>query len=392
MHISTRIQNLGESATLAVSRRAKALLADGKGVISFGAGQPDFPTPRHVIEATKKALDDGHTGYALPASGMQFAKQAICQKFNRENDLDYKESQVLVAVGGKEALYLAFMATVNEGDEVIIQAPYWVSYPEQIKLAGGQPVVIAAEEANGFRITPDELLRALSDRTRVVVLNYPSNPSGHSYSRSQLLDLAEVLAGKDILVFSDEIYDRLVYDDQGHASWASLSQETYNKTLTFNALSKSYAMTGWRLGYVGGPSEVINAMAKLQSQTTSGTANFSQHGLVAALAGDQTCVDDMVQSYDERRRLMHEGLLAIPGVTCVKPTGAFYCFPNVSATYSRLGVKGSVDFAEKLLNQAHVAVVPGVAFGCDQHVRLAYAVSADKIRDGLARLRTFLET
>ena len=390
MRFSKAIELLSESATLAVSRRARALQAEGRDVVGFGAGQPDFATPQHITKAAQAALDAGHTGYAVPSSGLAIAKRAICHKFKTENHLTYDPSQVIVTVGGKEALFLAFTVLVDEGDEVIIPSPYWVSYPEQVKLARGKVVVIDGPEDNGFRITPAQLEASLTDRTRVLLLNYPSNPGGYSYSRAQLEELAAVLSGRDVTVFCDEMYDRLIYGGQAHVSWATLSDETYGKTLTFNAVSKSYAMTGWRLGYAAGPANVIAAMAKLQSHTTSGAANFAQHGLVAALEGNQECVEEMRQQYERRGRFMYGRLCALPGVTCVEPTGAFYCFPNVSATYQRLGVKGSVEFAGRLLEEAHVAVVPGVAFGCDQNVRLSYALGEERIAEGLDRLEKFL--
>ena len=377
---------------MAVSRRARALQAEGCDVVSFGAGQPDFATPQHITKAAQAALDAGHTGYAVPTSGLAIAKRAICQKFKTENHLTYDPSQVIVTVGGKEALFLAFMVLVDQGDEVIIPSPYWVSYPEQVTLARGKAVVLDASEENGFRITPAQLQASLTDRTRVLLLNYPSNPGGYSYSAAQLKELAAVLSGRDVMVFSDEMYDRLIYGSQAHVSWATLSDETYEKTLTFNAVSKSYAMTGWRLGYAAGPDEVIAAMSKLQSHTTSGAANFAQHGLVAALEGNQECVEEMRQEYERRGRLMYGRLCALPGVTCVEPTGAFYCFPNMSATYQRLGVSGSVEFAGRLLEESHVAVVPGVAFGCDQNVRLSYALGDERIAEGLDRLEKFLST
>lgn len=390
MRLSDRVSRLGTSATLAVTAQAKALQQQGRDVVSFGAGQPDFPTPQHIVEAAKTALDQGHTGYAVPASGLEISKRAVCERLKRDRDLDYDPAQVIITVGGKEALFLAFMALLEEGDEVVIPAPYWVSYPEQVKLAGGIPIIVSGCETEGFRITPAQLQAVLNERTRAVVLNYPSNPGGFTYRKEQLRELAGVLAGRDVVVLSDEMYDCLVYDDHVHVSWASLSQETYNKTLTINAVSKTYAMTGWRLGYAAGPAKLIAAMAKLQSQSTSGTANFSQHGLVAALSNEQQSVEQMRGAYDRRRRLMYDRLIALPGVRCIEPTGAFYCFPNVSGTYDRLGVGGSIEFAKKLLDEMYVAVVPGVAFGCDEHVRLSYAVSDEKITEGLQRLAKFL--
>ncbi len=390
MHLSDRVQRLSESATMAVTSRAKALQAAGIDVISFGAGQPDFVTPRHIVQAAQEALDEGHTGYAVPPSGLAATKQAVCDKLRACNDLEYDPSQIIITVGGKEALFLAFLAMLNEGDEVILPAPYWVSFPEQISLAGGRPVVVQGQERHGFRITPAQLGDAITERTRAVVLNYPSNPTGHSYSPAQLRELADVLAGREIIVVADEMYDQLVYGGHEHVSWATLSEEAYGKTLTLNAASKTYAMTGWRLGYAAGPTDLIKAMAKLQSQSTSGTVNFCQHGLVAALSGDQECVEEMRLEYDRRRHIMYAGLCALDGVSCVEPAGAFYCFPNVSATYARLGVQTSAAFAEKLLEEGHVAVVPGVAFGNDECVRLSYAVNEERIREGLSRLGKFL--
>ncbi len=390
MRLSDRVQQLSESATMAVTGRAKALQASGVDVISFGAGQPDFVTPRHIVLAAQKALDEGHTGYAVPPSGLAATKQAVCDKLRSRNNLEYDPSQIIITVGGKEALFLAFLAMLNEGDEVIVPAPYWVSFPEQISLAGGRAVVVNGEERHGFRITPGQLGDAITERTRAVVLNYPANPTGHSYSPAQLRELADVLAGRDIIVLADEMYDQLIYGEHEHVSWATLSEETYGKTLTLNAVSKTYAMTGWRLGYAAGPTDLIKAMAKLQSQSTNGTVNFCQHGLVAALNGDQECVEEMRLEYDQRRKIMYAGLCALDGVSCVEPAGAFYCFPNMSATYARLGVRTSVEFAEKLLEEGHVAVVPGLAFGNDLHVRLSYAVTEERIREGLSRLGKFI--
>lgn len=390
MKLSRRLETLGVSATLEVTRRASELKAQGADVIALSAGQPDFKTPEHIRQAAKKALDDGHTGYAVPASGLDVAKDAVRQKFRRENHLDYERAQIIVTVGAKEALFLAFMSVLDEGHEVILPAPYWVSFPEQIKLAGGQAVVVR-NPGDDFRLTPQHLTRALTGRTRIVVLNYPNNPGGFTYSEDQLLALSDVLKGKDVWVFADELYDRLTYDGTKHISWASLSTETYQKTITFGATSKTFAMTGWRMGFAGGPPELIAAMAKLQGQSSSGAAHFNQYGLVAALTGDQGCVEHMRAAFDRRRHLMYDGLSSIPGLTCSEPKGAFYCFPNVSATYEKVKVRNSIDFAQKLLEQAHVAVVPGAAFGCDDHVRLSYAVSEDNIQEALRRLRTWLD-
>lgn len=390
MRLSQRLQQLAESATLAVSAKAAAMQKQGINVVSFGAGEPDFPTPEHVRNACKAALDAGHTGYAKPASGILPAKEAACLKLKRENNLDYKPSQVLITVGGKEALYLASMSLLDPGDEVILPAPYWVSYPEQIKLCGAVPVIIDGDESRSFKLTVDQIAKAITPKTRALIFNSPSNPGGFTYSPEDVAAIAKVVAGKDIIVFSDEMYDRLIYGNQRFMSFAAASPEAYNQTLTFNAGSKAYSMTGWRVGYVAGPEPIIKAMANLQSQTTSGTATFCQHGLVEALKGDQACVEVMRKEFERRAEYMYQRLNQIKGVHCVQPTGAFYAFPNVSKAFATLGVNNSLDFSAKVLEQAHVALVPGVAFGLDNFVRLSFATSMEKIKEGLDRLEKLL--
>jgi len=390
MKLADRIAMLAESATLAVSAKAAAMKAEGIDVVSFGAGEPDFDTPAHVKQAAKDALDAGRTKYVKPASGLLETKQAICAKFRRDNGLEYTPEQVLVTVGGKEALFLAFMATVSPGDEVLIPSPYWVSYPEQVKLAGGTPVFVEGREDDGFLLTPQQILDACTDRTRVLVLNSPSNPGGFSYAPEQLDAIAEALAGRELIVFSDEMYDRLTYGGTRFKSFAATGDEWMGKTVTFNAGSKAYSMTGWRVGYAAGPAPIIKAMAKLQSQTTSNTATFNQAALAAALNGDQGCIEQMRQEFERRAAHMHRRLNELPGVRCIEPTGAFYCFPNVSGTYRRLGVDGSLAFAGKVLEEARVALVPGVAFGCDANVRLSFATALERIDEGIDRLARLL--
>ncbi len=388
--VSQRVKNLAESATLAVSAKAAALKADGVDVVSFGAGEPDFGTPEHISQAAKDALDAGETKYSKPAHGIPKLKQAICEKFQRDNDLTYDPAQIIVTIGGKDALYLAFQAVIDPGDEVIIPAPYWVSYPEQVGLAGGKSVYITGDEANSFKLTPDQIAAAITDRTKVLVLNYPSNPGGFCYTPDEVRALAGVLADKDILVFSDEMYEHLIYGDQTFISYAAVSEAAYNQTITFNAGSKTYSMTGWRAGFAGGPADVIKGMAKIQSQSTSGATTFVQHGLAEALSGDQSCVQEMRKEFERRANHMYERLNAMAGVTCVQPTGAFYAFPNVSEHYGKLGVSGSIEFATKALEEVHVAVVPGKAFGCDDNVRLSFATSMEQIDKGLDRLAKWL--
>ncbi|HSW45252.1 MAG TPA: pyridoxal phosphate-dependent aminotransferase [Phycisphaerae bacterium] len=390
MKLSQRLQQLEESATLAVAAKAAAMQKQGINVVSFGAGEPDFPTPEHIRNACKAALDAGYTGYAKPASGILAAKEAACLKFKRENQLDYKPSQVLITVGGKEALYLASMSLFDPGDEVILPAPYWVTYPEQIELCGAKPVIIEGSESQSFKLTPEQIAAAITPKTRGLIFNSPSNPGGFTYSPEDVKAIAKIVAGRDIIVFSDEMYDRLIYGNQRFMSFAAASPEAYNQTLTFNAGSKAYSMTGWRVGYVAGPEPIVKAMANLQSQTTSGTATFNQHGLVEALKGDQACVEVMRKEFERRAEYMHQRLNQIKGVTCVQPTGAFYAFPNVSKAFAALGAKNSLDFSAKVLEQAHVALVPGVAFGMDNYVRLSFATSMEQIKEGLDRLEKLL--
>jgi len=390
MKLSQRVQQMAESATMAVSAKAAAMKREGIDVVSFGAGEPDFTTPEHIRTACKAALDAGHTGYAKPTSGIPAAKEAVCSKLKRENNLDYSPSQVIITVGGKEALFLASAALLDEGDEVILPAPYWVTYPEQVKLCGAKVVKVAGDEANGYKLTPDQIADAITDKTRIFIFNSPSNPGGFTYSPEEVKAIADVVLKHDIIIFSDEMYDRLIYGNQKFMSFAAVGPEAYEKTLTFNAGSKAYAMTGWRIGYTAGPEPIIKAMAKLQSQTTSGTATFNQHALIQALTGDQSCVEKMRKEFETRAEYMYQRLNAIKGVTCVQPTGAFYAFPNVSGAFAALGVKGSLDFSAKVLEEAHVAVVPGIAFGMDDNVRLSFASSMEQIKEGCDRLEKLL--
>lgn len=390
MKLAQRIEDLAESATLAVSAKAARMKADGIDVVGFGAGEPDFDTPDNIKDAAIAAIKAGHTKYSKPASGIPTAKQAVCDKLARENDLRYEPGQIIVTAGGKMCLYLAFQALLDAGDEVVIPKPYWVSYPEMVKLAGGTPVFIEGPENNDYKLTPDIMRAALTERTRIVVLTSPSNPSGVTYDPNELRAIAEVLQDRKLIVFSDEIYDRLVYGDQQRISYAAIGDKAYAQTLTFNGASKTFAMTGWRLGYAAGPAKLIKGMCKLQTQTTSGAATFSQHALIEALNGDQSSVESMRREFEKRAVYMHKRLTAMPGVRCPIPTGAFYCFPNVAGTYERLGVSGSIAFSERLLEQANVAVVPGIAFGLDAHVRLSFAASMEQIEKGLDRIEAML--
>ena len=392
MKLSRRASELKESATLAVSAKAAQLAGQGIDVVSFGAGEPDFDTPEHIKQAGWTALEGGETKYAKPASGIRPLKQAVADKFKRENGLEYDaNSQVLVTVGGKEALFLAFASIIDEGDEVILPAPYWVSYPEQAALNGGRSVVVQGEVSNSYKITPDQLEAAITDRTKAFVFNSPNNPGGFMYEPDEVEGLAEVLEGRDIVVLSDEMYDRIVFGSREFKSWASVSEHAHENTITFNAGSKTYSMTGWRIGYAAGPADVIKAMSNLQSQTTSGTATFVQHALATALSGDQSEVETMRQAFEERGAHICRRLNAISGIVCPEPAGAFYVFPDVSECYGKLGVSGSIEFSSRLLEEAHVAVVPGEASGMDDCVRLSFATSMENIDRGVDRIADFLK-
>ncbi len=395
MQISGRVAGIRPSMTLAVSAKAKQMVASGVDVVSFGAGEPDFRTPDHVCEAGIQAIRDGHHGYVVPASGLADLKEAVADYLRRKCGLDYEPSQIIITTGGKYALFEAFLATLEPGDEAVLPAPYWVSYPEQIRFCGAEPVVVEASSEAGFKITPAQLAAAVSDRTRAVVLNSPSNPTGVVYTRDELAALAEVVAGRDIWVFSDEIYNELVYDGVETCSFATLDDRLPKQTITFGGASKTWAMTGWRIGWAAGPAEVISAMGRLQSQSTSAPTSISEYAVVAALTGPEEPVRDMYAEFDRRRVYMAGRLDAMPGVRCVRPQGAFYAFPDISGTYERVlggevdGLK-SVAFAEKCLEEAHVAVVPGAAFGDDDGVRLSFATGMEQITEGLDRLTRFV--
>lgn len=395
--LADRVSLVSESITLAVSAKANAMKKAGIDVVGFGAGEPDFDTPVFIKEAAKASLDKGQTKYT-PTPCIPELKAAIAAKFNRENGLPYKPEQITTGAGGKHCLYMAFMAVVNPGDEVLIPSPYWVSYPEQVKLAGGMPKIIRGEQSNGFKIKPQQLERAIGPRTRVLVMNSPSNPAGHAYTPDELRALAEVVAKHpEVVVFSDEIYEKLVYDGLKFVSFATLHPALLEQTLTFNCHSKSFAMTGWRVGYVGGPKPVIDAMNKLQSQMTSHITSFVQMAAATALnepAGAQS-IESMRLEFEKRGRHMWERLSALPKVTCVRPQGAFYCFPDVSAyfgkTVGETKITDAVSFAAALLEKAHVAVVPGNDSGFDTHVRLSFATSMQQIDKGLDRIADFLK-
>lgn len=393
MELSDKASQIQESSTMAAANRARDLQAQGKDVVSFTVGQPDFDTPVHIKEAASKAMSAGRTGYP-PSAGVAELKEAICRKFQRDNRLHYKPSQVLVSSGAKHSLHNAFTALCDPGDEVLLPVPYWVSYPEMVRLVVGVPVPIEGHESNHFKITPDQLRDAVTPETKVLVLNSPSNPTGSVYSPTELRALAEVVLQTGLAIVSDEIYEKLTYGDTVFQSFASLDPALVAQTITINGVSKSHAMTGWRIGYAAGPEPVIKAMSNIQSQQTSGACHISQYAALAALESDQDCVEQMRQEFDRRRQYLIERLDNLPDVRCCEPAGAFYAFPNVSGHYGRQvagsTINGSADFCDVCLNEAYVAMVPGEAFGADPCVRLSFATSLDRIREGLDRLEKLL--
>lgn len=386
MELSSRISQITPSLTLAIDSKAKALKAEGHDICGFGAGEPDLDTPEHIKAAAIASLEGGFTKYT-PSSGIPELRQAIAEKFAAENGIEYKASQIIVSNGAKQSCFNAIMATCSPEDEVIIPAPFWLSYPEMVRLAGAEPVVVQTSQENAWKITPEEFANAMTPRTRMIILNSPGNPTGSVYTREELEALVEVAAEEDILILSDEIYEKLVYDDVEHVSVASLSQTAYDLTITVNGFSKAYAMTGWRLGYLGAPDPIAKAIDSLQSHSTSNPCSFAQYGGLAAVKGDQQCVSDMREEFNIRREYMLERLAAIPRISAVRPQGAFYVLVNIKD----LGLT-SQNFADRLLSKANVAVVPGVAFGDDRTIRLSYATSLDVIKRGLDRFEEFCAT
>jgi len=386
MEISERAAQLTPSLTLSIDSKAKAMKAEGIDVCGFGAGEPDFDTPEHIKTAAIAALQAGFTKYT-PSAGIPELRQAIAEKLAADNGLTYRAGQVIVSNGAKHCCYNAILATCQPGDEVIIPAPYWVSYPDMVRLVGAEPVIVPTMERNNWKMRAEDFENAMTPRTKMLIMNSPCNPTGSVYTQEELEAIVEVARGEDIYILSDEIYEKLVYDDAKHVSIASLSKEAYDLTITVNGFSKSYAMTGWRLGYLAAPEAVAKAVDSIQSHTTANPSSFSQRGALAALKGDQQSVADMREEFDMRRNYMLDRLSKIPNVTAVKPQGAFYVLVNVS----QLGLT-SQNFADRLLSKSNVAVVPGAAFGDDRTIRLSYATSIDIIKKGLDRFQDFCRT
>lgn len=394
MNLAKRMAQIKPSPTLAVDAKAKAMKAQGIDVVGFGAGEPDFDTPDHIKDAAIKALKDGFTKYT-PAGGTEELKIAVCEKLKKDNNLDYQPGEILISCGAKHSLYNIFQAILDDGDEVIIPAPYWVSYPDMVYLAGATPVIVSAPEKNGFKITPEQLAAAITPKTKVLVLNSPSNPTGASYTKDELKKIARVLVDTNVMVISDEIYEKIVYDKFEFFSIATVEPELKNQIIIVNGVSKTYSMTGWRIGYAAGPSNIIKGMTNIQSQSTSNPTSMAQKGALAALKGPQDFITTMVTAFDKRRTYMVERLNKIPGVSCFKPTGAFYTFPNVSGLFGKKSGKHTItdsnSFATYLLESVNVAVVAGGGFGADNNIRLSYATSFENIEKGLDRIQKAVE-
>jgi aspartate aminotransferase len=386
MEISERAAQLTPSLTLSIDSKAKAMKAEGLDVCGFGAGEPDSDTPEHIKRAAIEALEAGFTKYT-PNAGIPELRQAIADKLTADNGLNYRAGQIVVSNGAKHACYNAILATCQPGDEVIIPAPYWVSYPDMVRLVGAEPVIVPTSERNAWKMRPEDFENAMTPRTKMLIMNSPGNPTGSVYTREELEAIVNVAAEEDIYVLSDEIYEKLVYDDAKHVSIGSLSKEAYDLTITVNGFSKSYAMTGWRLGYLAAPDAVARAVDSIQSHTSSNPSSFSQYGALAALKGDQQPLADMREEFEMRRNYMFDRISKISNVTAVKPQGAFYILVNIS----QLGLT-SQNFADRLLSKANVAVVPGAAFGDDRTVRFSYATSLDVIKKGLDRFQDFCRT
>lgn len=386
MSLSERAMNVTPSQTLAISAKAKEMKKNGEDVIIFGVGEPDFDTPAHIKRAAISAIEENFTRYT-PASGINELKEAIVEKFRRDNNLDYNSKQVIVSCGAKHSLYNCLQAICGEGDEVIIFSPYWVSYPEMIKLAGAKPIVVDTEEKDGFLPSASSISSAISEKTKAIIINSPSNPTGCVFTEKLLGEIAELALKNDFLIISDEVYEKIIFDSTKHISIASLGEEIKEKTITVNAVSKTYAMTGWRIGYLAGPLEIIKAMGNIQSHSTSNPTSIAQKAAIEALKGPQEEVSKMVVEFEKRRNFIAERLKGIEKISFYKPEGAFYLFLNIGY-FLKGEIKNSVDFANYLLKEAKVAVVPGSAFGADDYIRISFATSIEELSRGLDRIET----
>ena len=388
--LSDRVQLIKPSPTLAVTNRAAELRAEGKDIIGLGAGEPDFDTPEHIKKAAIEAINNGFTKYTA-VDGTPALKSAIIDKLNNDNGLSYASNQILVSCGGKQSFFNLALALINPGDEVVIPAPYWVSYPDMVKIAEGQPVIIETDESTRFKITPEQLDAAITDKTRLVVLNSPSNPSGVAYTKAELEAIGDVLRKyPDVLIATDDMYEYIWWADFAFENIVTACPDLYDRTIVLNGVSKAFSMTGWRIGYAAGPVKLIGAMKKIQSQSTSNPTSISQVAAEAALRGGRDCVTPMVKAFKERHDYIVDALNAIPGVSCIAGDGAFYAYPCVKGAMEAAGISDDVEFAEKLLNEAGVALVPGSAFGTPGYMRLSFATSMDTLKDAIGRLEKAL--
>lgn len=394
MQLSKKAGNISPSITLSITAKANELKKQGVDVVSFGAGEPDFNTSDNIINAAIKAMKDGKTKYT-PAGGILELKETICKKFKKDNDLNYKPNQITISTGAKQCLANAFMAILNPGDEVLIPIPYWVSYPELVKLADGVPVFVETKKENNYKYTVEDLEKAVNDKTKAILINSPNNPTGTIYNKDELLKIADFAKKHDLLIISDEIYEKLIYDGEKHVSIASLNEDAYNRTLVINGVSKTYAMTGWRLGYIAASEEITKVMTSIQSHMTSNVNTIAQYAAIEALNGPVEDLNTMVAEFERRRNFMIDKLSKINGVSIIKPSGAFYIMVNISdyfnIEFNGQKIKNSLDFAKVLLDEEKVAVIPGAGFGLDDYIRLSYATSMDVIEKGIDRISTFLD-
>ncbi|MEF2095710.1 pyridoxal phosphate-dependent aminotransferase [Bacillus sp. CFBP9009] len=391
MKLANRVQSLTPSTTLAITAKAKELKAQGLDIIGLGAGEPDYNTPQHIIDAALLSMNEGQTKYT-PSAGLPKLKEAIAAKLKRDQGLEYKPSEILVGSGAKHALYTLFQAILDEEDEVIVPIPYWVSYPEQIKLADGKPVYVVGTEENQYKITKEQLEQAITEKTKAVIINSPSNPTGMLYSREELAAIGEVCLAHDILIVSDEIYEKLVYGNAKHTSIAEISPELKKQTIIINGVSKSHSMTGWRIGYAVGEESIIKAMTNLASHSTSNPTTTAQYGAIAAYEGTQEPVEEMRQAFEGRLNKIYDKLVEIPGISCIKPQGAFYLFPNVKRAVELTGYSNVEDFTTALLEEAQVAVIPGSGFGAPDNIRLSYATSLELLEAAVERIHSFVKS
>lgn len=391
MKLSKRVAALTPSATLEITAKAKALKEEGHDVIGLGAGEPDFNTPEHILLAAEKAMKEGLTKYT-PSGGILPLKKSIISKFEKDQNISYSPEEVIVCTGAKHALYTLFQVILDEGDEVIIPTPYWVSYPEQVKLAGGEPVYVEGKEENSFKITVEQLNEVVTSKTQAIVINSPSNPTGSIYTEDELKKIGTFCLENDILIISDEIYEKLVYEGVKHTSIAQLSNELKEQTVVINGVSKSHSMTGWRIGYATGNKKIIKAMTNLASHSTSNPTSISQYAALAAYEGTQEPVEVMNKAFEERLNIVYDRLNKIPGFTCVKPKGAFYLFPNAKEAASNTGFESVDAFVKGLLEEEKVALVPGSGFGSPDNVRLSYATSLDVILEAITRIERFVQS